>query len=333
MVAQQMQAIQPENTIDHTAFTSQVEKKEGVESKKRLAHVAAALLYVERVINSSKDSALLKVTPEGKTSPKVPSTKPLPLIPPLSPQIKKDLEAYIEAMELLHQDWAKLKAMAKQLGHMKNTMYGIVEIMNMFQNVEGAKVSAFSSLDNVDSDIRSQITGAEGEVNAIAGGKGTGHDGLTPTTKQDLEALKLVLYVKQIQAFMDREGGGSKVIGKATLKNLQEAIDNIKTQFGKAWGHPQEMAAQINKWVYYTSHASGTGPNQKLIPAHFSPQLRNIQFGFQQANQTVSAMSTSTNTQLEFVSNMFKQFLGIDETAMQSYQKGNATMIQNQRSN
>jgi len=318
MVAQQIQAIQPKEM--EMAKPVALERQEA--SKKRLVHAAAALLYVERVINSAKDSALLKVTPEGNTSPKAPSAQPQPLIPPLSPQIKKDLEAYMEAMELLQQDRAKLKAMAKQLGHMKNTMYGIVEIMNMFQNVEGAKVSAFSSLDNVDSDVRSQITGAEGAVNAIAGAGGkTSGVHHTPTIKQDLEALKLVLYVKQIQAFMDREGGKNGVIGSGTLKNLQEAIDNIKTQFGKAWGHPQKMAALIDSWVKGTKGGK------------FSPQLKNLQFGIQQANQTVSAMSTSTNTQLEFVTNMFKQFLGIDETAMQSYQKGNLTMIQNQRSN
>jgi|GEM_PF-6423925 len=314
MVAQQIQAIQPkEMTIAKPVALEQQDA-----SKKRLAHVAAALLYVVHVIESAKDSALLKVTPEGS---KTPSSAPKPLLPPLSPQLRKDLEAYMEAMELLQQDRSKLKAMAKELGHMKNTMYGIVEIMNMFQNVEGAKVSAFSSLDNVDSDVRSQITGAEGAVNAMAAGKSAGTPGHDPTKKEVAEAAKLVAFVKEIQGFMDREGGGSKVIGKGTLKNLQDAINNIKSVFKTAWGNPTAMAERMNEWT------AGTKGGR------FSPELKNLQFGLQQANQTVSAMSTSTNTQLEFVTNMFKQFLGIDETAMQSYQKGNLTMVQNQRSN
>ncbi|MDN3505970.1 MAG: hypothetical protein P0S96_01930 [Simkaniaceae bacterium] len=317
MVAQeQLQAILPTNA--HEALVRPVEVDHKLQDKKGLAQAAAALLYVTHAIAQAKDSALLKVAPEGS---KAPSSAPQPVLPPLSPQIKKDLEAYMEAMELLQEDRAKLKEMAKQLSHMKNVMYGVVEIMNMFQNVEGAKVRSLSAVDNIDSDIRSQVTEGQGSINSITSGKGTGHDGLTPTLKQKLEALRLVLFVKQMQAFIDAHGGAKGLVGKSALAQMQDAINKIKGAFGKDWGNPKDMAALLLSWVH-DSH-SGTAV----------PQMKDLQFGFEELNQQVSALSTVTNTNLQFTSEMFKNFLGIDETAMQTYQKFNLQMVQNQKSN
>jgi hypothetical protein len=310
MVAQNLQAIQPEKQV----LATPVALQNADVWKMQHAHMAAALSFIltemKRIHAQAKDF-------EPLDKP----TKSQGLLPPLSPQLRKDLLAYLEAMELLQQDEKKLLEMAKHLSHMKNAMYGVMEIMNMFQNIDGAKISALSALDNVDSDIRTQITGAEGEVNAMSGEKSTGKPGHDPTKKEVEQAKKLVAFINSIQAFLEQEGGNSKIMGKGTLSNLEDAIKNIKGVFKSSWGNPKEMAERMNEWI------AGSKKGK------FSPELKDLQFGLQQANQTVSALSTSTNTQLEFVTNMFKQFLGVDESAMQAYQKGNLTMIQNQRSN
>ncbi len=235
---------------------------------------------------------------------------PLPLDPPLNPQIKKDLMAYLEAMEMLEDAKKKLKAMAANLSNMKNVMFGVMEIMNMFQNVEGDQVNALSSVDNIDSDLRSQITDGQNAVNGMGSGK-----------QNTAAAQKLIEFVKEMQAFIDAKGGANGVIDDSTLKNLQGAITSIKSQFGKDWGNTQKMSTDISNWMAETKK-NGTYP----------PQLKNIQNGFQELTQTTSALSTTTNTNLQYTTEILKQYLGIDNTAMQAYQKGNAQLIQNQRS-
>lgn len=269
---------------------------------------------------------------EKLKQPNVEPVGPIPPTPVLNPQLSKDLLAYLEAMEILEEVWQKIKAMAAGLKHMKNVMYGVIEIMNMFQNIEGAKMRVLSSVDNVDSDLRSLVTSSQGAVNAITGSQ-TGKV-ITPNAKQEAEAQKFYDGIQQIQAFIDAHGGAKGIAGDSILKNLQEAINNIKTEFGwksnkqpGAWGNKKAMAERFLEWARMSRSAKDGGTGT------FSPQLRNIQFGFQQLNQTVSALSTTTNTQLQFTSEMFKQFLGIAASAMESYQKGNLQMVQNQKTN
>ena len=254
------------------------------------------------------------------SAPHIEPINPIPPLPVLNPQLSKDLLAYLEAMELLQEMRQKLKEMAAGLKHMKNVMFGVVEIMNMFQNIEGGKIRALSAVDNIASDIRSEVSNAQGGVNAIAGADNK-NGSTTPTKAEIADAKKFLDFINQIQAFIDAHGGAKGVIGNATLKNLQDAVNNIKKQFTNDWGNPKYMAIDILRWV------------KESKSGKFAPELKNLQFGFQQLNQTVSALSTTTNTNLQFTSEMFKQFLGIDESAMQSYQKGNLQMVQNQRSN
>jgi len=239
--------------------------------------------------------------------------------PVLNPQIAKDLMAYLEAMEMLEDAKKKLKAMAANLSNMKNVMFGVMEIMNMFQNVEGDQVNALSSVDNIDSDLRSQITGGQNSVNDFQGSK-----------NQTAEMQKLIDFVNEMQNFIDAKGGAKGVIDDSTLKNLQAAVNTIKAQFtwpkGSAhpgendWGNAKKMAYDMSCWEKGTKN--GTYPYQ----------IKNIQNGFQELTQTTSALSTTTNTNLQYTTEMLKQYLGIDNTAMQSYQKGNAQLIQNQKS-
>lgn len=237
---------------------------------------------------------------------------PYDIDPALNPQLRKDLEEYLLDMKLLQEELQKIKKMAAELKHMKNVMYGVMMIMNEFQTYQGQKVKALSDLDNVDSDLRAEVNDGQEGMNGMSG-----------TNNSASEAKKLIEFVKQIQAFIDREAGkgGKGIIDKATLQNLENAIHSIKEAFGKDWGNAAEMAKDVKWWIEQSK-------NGKYFPA-----LKNIQDAFQELIGSTSALSTSTNTELDFTTKLFQQFLGIDETTMQSYQKSTASMVQNQRSN
>lgn len=231
--------------------------------------------------------------------------------PVLNPDIAKDLEAYMLAMQMLQEARQKLLAMAAQLKHMKNPMYGVMMIMNQFQEISGDQVRVLSAVDNIDSDIRAEVNDAQGATNSMSGGM------MSINGKNDAE--KLIEFVKQLEAFLKSQSGGNGVIDGATLKNLEDALDSIKKVFGKDWGNPDAMAKDMNTWVNESNNGT------------YSPELKNLQFAFQELNQSSSALSTVTNTKLQFETQMFQQFLGIDETTIQAYQKTDASMIQNQR--
>lgn len=279
--------------------------------------------------------------------------------PVLDPNIGNDLQAYLVAQAYLNEMRNKLLAMAAELKHMKNVMYGVVMVMNQFQEVSGAKVRVFSAVENLASDMRSEASGGEGAMNGIFDGgsstqkntDGNGNlsleksglgkdkkpDSIGPPSKdkpvrlkppkpnqnQIDEAKKLYEELQQLQAFLDYEKslGKNSVIDANTIQNLQDAITQIKSTFGSSWGDFKKMAQELINW----SFESRAGV--------FSPELKQLQFNFQQLDQGTSAFSTTTNTRLQFEAEQFKQFLGIDETSMQSYQKWDASMIQNQRSN
>ena len=235
---------------------------------------------------------------------------------PLSPNMKKDLEAWLEAEMMLQQMREELKKMAAGLSHMHNVMYGVMEIMNDFQNIEGAQIRGLAAVDNLDSDLRGAVTGAQTGFTGAVSGKNT-----NPTMAQ-----KLIDEIKEIQAFINYEKdqgllGKKTVMDKATLSNLQSAIDGIKAAFGSSWGNATEMATEAQSWA----NQSGTGK--------YNPNIKNVQDNLQTLNQTTSALSTATNTQLDFTTKEFQQFLGIDESAIQAYQKLDSTTIHNQRSN
>ena len=248
------------------------------------------------------------------------STDIMKLQKPLSPNIKKDLEAWMEAQEMLQQMRKKLKQMAAGLSELGgNVMFKVMEIMGMFQNIEGAKVRGLAAIDNLDSDLRSAVSSAQ---TGFIGSK-TGYGGNGDGTKM---AQQLIDMIKELKTFINYEKsqsaqGKKTVVDSSMLKNLSSAITQIQGVYGSAWGNAKEMAGDAYNWV------------QKAKGGKYAPELKSMQDGLQTLNQSTSALSTSTNTQLDFVTKEFQQFLGIDESAIQAYQKLDASMIHNQRSN
>lgn len=244
----------------------------------------------------------------------------IPVCPVVGKQFYKDLEAYEMAMQLLHKVEKEIKKMAAGLSHVKNVMFGVTEIMNEFQNVEGSKVRVQSDVQNIDSDMRKQVTEAQGIINKFQGGVASNPHKITPQEKQAMEHLCSLIHTINDELGMLKNTPSLKA--SAFVQNMEEGIKSIKDAFKGSWNNPMHMADELVVAVEDESHQGW-----------YSPMIKNIQFGFQTLNQTTSALSTSTNTQLQYATDMFKQFLGIDETSMEAYQKLNLQLIQNEKSN
>lgn len=242
----------------------------------------------------------------------------------------KNIEAYEEAMSELNAARKELKKMAAGLSHMKNVMYGVMEFMNMFQNVEGAKVKALSDVQNIDSDLRSQISEAQGDVNQFESGVGHStfmnlNTQITPKEKAQMQSLMNLVDMLNFEVKILQ--GVKGLSSSSVVKNIEDGIGSIKGAFQwpgskgsdqNAWGSPTRMAHYLH---FFVQQAGKEGK--------YSSNLKNLQFGFQTLNQTTSALSTSTNTNLQFVTAMFKQFLGVDESSMKAYQEMNSKIINN----
>lgn len=231
-------------------------------------------------------------------------------------QINQDLKAWLAAQAALKADEKRIQELALMLTHMKNPLYGVQEIMGAVMDMSGDQVSGLAAIDNLDSDLRSGISNAQGSANSIGGGK---------ATKQDLkEAQQMLKILKDIQAFIDKEEKADKkdqVADPASLKTLQNAINQIKSAFGSDWGDPSKMVAKIHSWI------------EDAKKGKYESGMKTMMNGFQTLTQTVSALSTTTNTRLQFTTEQFKQFMGIDEDSLQAYLKLISGTINNQRTN
>jgi hypothetical protein len=108
-------------------------------------------------------------------------------------------------------------------------------------------------------------------------------------------------------------------MGSDSINNMLDAIKGVATEFGKSWGDPAKMVATMKAW------------EKQATDGKNSPDLKNIQDQFQTMNQTVSAFATTTNTQLQFQTEQYKQFLGIFNDVNSTYLKFVGTMVRNQK--
>lgn len=229
-------------------------------------------------------------------------------------QIEKDLKAILEAKMELNEIRQEIKKLALALSSMSNPMLGMQEIMIDVMGESGAQVTGLSKVDNLDSDLRNEVNGAESAVNSIGkGGKGSIED-----------AQKLLDYVNQLKTFIKTQEaeGKNSTVNQSALKSLSGALNQIESQFPKgSWGNPVKMKADVTAWV-----------NSSKYYGKYAPQLKNIQDGLQTANQTTSALSTTTNTMLKFKSEQFKQFMGVAQSVDQSWLKLTLAFVTNQKS-
>ncbi len=265
----------------------------------------------------------------------------------LPPNIQNDLKAWEQAEKELSEDYAEIIELVKELktaqgkskgsnGLSGNTMILLQRIMQKENDIGGAKIKAFAAVDQVDTDMRNALGGAQGAYNGILG-----HKYGTPWKPGEgpPEAQKMIDLIDGIDNFLKQQkAAGGGIFGKggiSSINNLLTQISNIKSAFGKDWGNKDAMAKDIIRWKAETTGGqdSGGGPNSGPPSATPPPQLKQIQDAFQTINQSVSALSTAANTELQYQTEQIKQFLGIYESVNQAYLKATGSMVNNQRSN
>jgi hypothetical protein len=223
-------------------------------------------------------------------------------------RIGKDMAAWEAAEARLKEDQSMLKQMCAMIGTMKNPLVGAQMVMEQMTNVSGDRVEGLSAASNVDTDLRNQIMG--GQTNFNTGGK------MTPAQAKEMyDALtKLKAWLENQKAL-----GNKSIMGSDSINNMLDAIKGVATEFGKSWGDPAKMVATMKAW------------EKQATDGKNSPDLKNIQDQFQTMNQTVSAFATTTNTQLQFQTEQYKQFLGIFNDVNSTYLKFVGTMVRNQK--
>lgn len=249
-------------------------------------------------------------------------TYPNDFAPVLNPQIAKDWNDYEISLEQYKADCEEIKRLAAALASMKNPMFGVQEVMGAVMNMSGDQISSLSSLDNLDTDLRNLLQGAQNGFNGAINDKSDPSNPNEPTSQQTKDGKEILDNIRQLEAFIkwQQSLGGNSAFDSGTLNNMLSAINNIKSVFtgNNSWGVPGAMGWRVN---YFASQPNG----------NYAPELKTIQDGFQTLNQSTSALSTTTNTKLQFTTEQYKQYLGIDQSTIQAYLKLTAAMIQNEK--
>jgi len=251
------------------------------------------------------------------------------MVPDLNPQTAQDWAAYENAIAQYNLELKEIQELAAMLVHAKGqfgyNMYQVMEVVDAVNNKGGDQVGILSATENFSTDLRNLLQDAQNNYNGLLG---DGKDYTDPTPAEMAEAAQFKQDLDQIQAILDWQQSPScknPIIDKGTSDNISSAIKNIKDALGDSWNDKPGTPAGsgIADAILWGVHQQNGG--------QYSPVLKGISDGLQTVNQSVSALSTSTNTKLQFQSEQYKQGLGILSDLEQGVEKEMAKYIQGQQ--
>jgi hypothetical protein len=253
------------------------------------------------------------------------------MVPQLNPQTAQDWAAYENAINQYGMDLKDIQKLAAMLVHAKNqfgyNMYMLMEVEDAVNNKGGDQVGILSATENFDTDLRNLLQDAQNNYNGLLGSNTNNAD--EPTPQEEAMAEKFKQDIDQIQAILDWQGSSTcknPIIDKGTIDNISSAIKNIKDACGTYWNDAPGAPPGSNLASNILQAVSNQNGGQ------YSPMLKGISDGLQTVNQSVSALSTSTNTKLQFQSEQYKQGLSQLQAVIESETKLTAAMIQNEKS-
>jgi len=251
------------------------------------------------------------------------------MVPQLNPQTAQDWAAYENAIAQYNLELKDIQKLAAMLVHAKGqfgyNMYQVMEVVDAVNNKGGDQVGILSATENFSTDLRNLLQDAQNNYNGLLGATNSPDE---PTPQEDAMAEKFKEDIDQIQAILDWQGSPScqnPIIDKGTLNNINTAIQNIKDAAGTTWNDLPGAPPGSNLAENIMTAVSNQNGGQ------YSPMLKGISDGLQTVNQSVSALSTSTNTKLQFQSEQYKQGLGILSDLEQGVEKEMAKYIQGQQ--
>ena len=214
------------------------------------------------------------------------------------------LEQAILMQQQMDEQRKKLLAMANAIKDPFEAMQVLMlDVIPTEMSEQESGISQLAGSSNIMSDIRNML--AEGQNDIGKGGD------TTPAQAKAFADL-----IDQLEAKLNDP---NFPIDPSNRKNMLDAIKDIKAQFGNAWGDGRAMAMDMKTWGIYDKMGQ---PSQ---------QMKTITNDVQTLNQSVSALSTTTNTQLQFQTEQYKQIMGTLNDMFKTEIQQIATPIQNER--
>lgn len=237
--------------------------------------------------------------------------------PPVDPQLQADLLAWADALAEYQAELTKIKQMAAGLKTHTTDMFQIIQIMHVMMSPSESQVKSNSDLLNLDTDLRNTINSGQSGYNGVGSDPNNNID--FPDKQGLADAQAMITAMNQLMAGLDLLHK-SGAIDDATYGTIQTAVGSLEGAFGTNWGNPALVWGEIKSWV---TQSAGGGTNP--------PGVKTVNDAFQTLTSSVSALSTTANTQLSFVTEQLKQIMGSFQSSIQSAQKLTLAMIQNEK--
>jgi len=187
---------------------------------------------------------------------------------------------------------------------------------------------------NISSDLRNFNNSIQNDFNAGSA--------VTPAQAQDLfnNVNDLNTWAKFLST--GQSGGWTTADAPLSAANATEIENNttgIKTAFegngGAANWNTTNIKTDMQQW-FATPISELPGPNQPTPPnpnpAGPAPQIKAIQGDTQQINSAVSSQATTLNTQIQFFTGQYNQFVNVQSSLQKSQISQDNSFVNNQKS-
>ncbi len=241
-------------------------------------------------------------------------------------------------------------------------MVALYQIFPAIEAYKGDNIEQLADSENVGSDLRSFITGAQASFNTACGtapNQDAANDLYNYIHDLDGNAPISVSYngttytYSNWVSFLSDTSGSSGSFWQAinmtppldtdTASYLDQATAGIKEQFDNpgdpgstppippvdVWG--QSNFGDYISDLYNTSIGNTSGIENPLTQTGAMQSIKSVQSELQQSTQSVSTMATSVQTNEQFYTQEYNQILGIDNNLLQGESKQDSNFVQNQK--
>ncbi|MCI0381433.1 MAG: hypothetical protein L0207_00040 [Chlamydiae bacterium] len=239
--------------------------------------------------------------------------------PVLDPQLDKDLKAWEDAIAKYNEDKKALEKLLAMVVAMKNPLLAVQLMMLGVMGIQEDKVAGLAAANNIDTDLGNMIRGAQNTFNDWMANAAN-----QPPMTGDVEKFRAA--INQLETFLKDElaklnAGQNTPFDATTLKTMIGALDSIKAPFGADWNSsdPNDMGRDFRQWMLQYQ--------QGQVP----PQIKVLQDSIAQFNQSTSALSAVTGTEMNFEAQQYDGYQGITKTGFDMYAQLVNASVQNQK--
>ena len=253
---------------------------------------------------------------------------------PNNTNMNNDVQQWVEDNDQMQADKATLNAALASMG--KDLTSGNTDgaLMLLFTavlpGVLGYQQDSMSMLgENITSDLRNFNNNIQSDFNA--GGN------ITSAQAQDL--VNNVNDLKTWTTFLStaQSGGWSSAnapLSASDASEIQENANDIQNQLtnnGKLGWNSKTVQTDMNDWFAAPVAALPSGSTTPTDPTQPNPAIKAVQGDNQQINSAVSSQATTLNTQIQFFTSQYNQFVNVDSSLQKSQISQDNSFINNQK--